>query len=180
MWDLPRPGLEPVSPALAGRFSTTAPPGKPYSWDILQMALPQTLLYMFFDSKLYIFLLGMYLGVQYLWSYLFKTTKEFSKVVAPIYIPSLLPIFHIVFSVWPFWWVWSAIFWFLKFYIELLLHFDKSCNNRELLYIPQGFSVLMQSVYQSLRLWLVLFCDFFKIVGLCLFFRQLRKACPNN
>ena len=28
MWDLPRPGLEPVSPALAGRFSTTAPPGK--------------------------------------------------------------------------------------------------------------------------------------------------------
>ena len=29
MWDLPRPELEPVSPALAGRFSTTAPPGKP-------------------------------------------------------------------------------------------------------------------------------------------------------
>ena len=29
IWDLPRPGLKPVSPALAGRFSTTAPPGKP-------------------------------------------------------------------------------------------------------------------------------------------------------
>ena len=29
MWDLPRPGLEPMSPALAGRLSTTAPPGKP-------------------------------------------------------------------------------------------------------------------------------------------------------
>ena len=29
MWDLPRPGLEPVSPALAGRFSTTVQPGKP-------------------------------------------------------------------------------------------------------------------------------------------------------
>ena len=28
MWDPPRPGLEPVSPALAGGFSTTAPPGK--------------------------------------------------------------------------------------------------------------------------------------------------------
>ena len=28
-WDLPRPGLEPVSPALAGRLSTTVPPGKP-------------------------------------------------------------------------------------------------------------------------------------------------------
>ena len=31
MWDIPRPGLEPVSPALAGRFSTTSPPGKPQS-----------------------------------------------------------------------------------------------------------------------------------------------------
>ena len=29
MWDLPRPGLEPASPALAGRLPTTAPPGKP-------------------------------------------------------------------------------------------------------------------------------------------------------
>ena len=29
MWDPPKPGLEPVSPALAGRLSTTAPPGKP-------------------------------------------------------------------------------------------------------------------------------------------------------
>ena len=28
-WDPPRPGLEPASPALAGRLSTTAPPGKP-------------------------------------------------------------------------------------------------------------------------------------------------------
>ena len=31
MWGLPRPGLEPVSPALAGGFSTTAPPGKPHN-----------------------------------------------------------------------------------------------------------------------------------------------------
>ena len=29
MWDLPGPELEPVPPALAGGFSTTAPPGKP-------------------------------------------------------------------------------------------------------------------------------------------------------
>ena len=35
MWDLPGPGLEPMSPALADRFLTTAPPGKPWvttSW----------------------------------------------------------------------------------------------------------------------------------------------------
>ena len=30
MWGLPRPGLEPVSSALAGGFLTTVPPGKPY------------------------------------------------------------------------------------------------------------------------------------------------------
>ena len=37
MWDLPRPGLEPMSPALAGRFSTTAPPGKPKSATLKQL-----------------------------------------------------------------------------------------------------------------------------------------------
>ena len=35
MWDLPRPGLEPMSPALAGRFSTTVPPGKPPPFSFL-------------------------------------------------------------------------------------------------------------------------------------------------
>ena len=29
MWDLPRPGIEPVSPALQGRFLTTGPAGEP-------------------------------------------------------------------------------------------------------------------------------------------------------
>ena len=31
IWDLPGPGLEPMSPALAGGSLTTAPPGKPHS-----------------------------------------------------------------------------------------------------------------------------------------------------
>ena len=37
MWDPPRPGLEPVSPALAGRLPTTAPSGKPlhYYFDFI-------------------------------------------------------------------------------------------------------------------------------------------------
>ena len=39
MWDLPRPGLEPVSPALAGRLSTTAPPGKPTHKDFKTIVL---------------------------------------------------------------------------------------------------------------------------------------------
>ena len=29
MWNLPRPGIEPVSPVLQGRFLKTTPPGKP-------------------------------------------------------------------------------------------------------------------------------------------------------
>uniref|UniRef100_A0A8C0CMQ9 Cysteine--tRNA ligase, cytoplasmic n=1 Tax=Balaenoptera musculus TaxID=9771 RepID=A0A8C0CMQ9_BALMU len=36
MWDLPRPGLEPMSPALAGGFLTTAPPGKSLSWVFIE------------------------------------------------------------------------------------------------------------------------------------------------
>ena len=39
MWDLPRPGLEPVSPALAGGFSTTVPPGKPCICFFIQQVL---------------------------------------------------------------------------------------------------------------------------------------------
>ena len=35
MWDLPRPGLKPVSPALAGGFLTTAPPGKSHDFLLL-------------------------------------------------------------------------------------------------------------------------------------------------
>ena len=31
-WDLPGPGMEPVSPVLAGGFLTTAPPGKPHQF----------------------------------------------------------------------------------------------------------------------------------------------------
>ena len=40
MWDLPGPGLEPVSPALAGKFLTTVPPVKPIDFDdFLKFAL---------------------------------------------------------------------------------------------------------------------------------------------
>ena len=51
MWDLPRPGLEPVSPAPAGRFSTTAPPGKPYTLTFKRsflLAFTETILFSFY------------------------------------------------------------------------------------------------------------------------------------
>ena len=40
MWDLPRPGLEPACPTLAGGFSTTAPPGKPPPFYFYCVILP--------------------------------------------------------------------------------------------------------------------------------------------
>ena len=39
MWDLPGPGLEPMSPELAGGFLTTVPPGKSLYYSIIQNAL---------------------------------------------------------------------------------------------------------------------------------------------
>ena len=42
MWDLPGPGLEPVSPALAGGFLTTVPPGKPSNEEFLINTLELT------------------------------------------------------------------------------------------------------------------------------------------
>ena len=38
VWDLPGTGLEPVSPALAGGFLTTEPPGKPLLFIYLFLA----------------------------------------------------------------------------------------------------------------------------------------------
>ena len=38
MWDLPRPGIKPVSPATVGGFLATAPPGK--SWILQSYSLP--------------------------------------------------------------------------------------------------------------------------------------------
>ena len=51
MWGPPRPGLEPMSPALAGRFSTTAPPKEApvpfYGWVIFHCIYVPHLLYPF-------------------------------------------------------------------------------------------------------------------------------------
>ena len=42
MWDPPGPGFEPVSPALAGRFPTTVPPGKSLSgFNIQKIRVPE-------------------------------------------------------------------------------------------------------------------------------------------
>ena len=47
VWDLPGPGLEPVFPALAGGFLTTAPPGKPCSPPFVNMNLSVFFLFLY-------------------------------------------------------------------------------------------------------------------------------------
>ena len=53
MWDLPRPGLEPVSPVSAGRFSTTAPPGKP--WNIFLLKIIIHFIFLYFPIFAFLF-----------------------------------------------------------------------------------------------------------------------------
>ena len=52
MWDLPGPGLEPASSVLAGRFLTTAPPGKP--WNLFLIKCKEALLNFLIFRKLFL------------------------------------------------------------------------------------------------------------------------------
>ena len=52
MWDLPGPGIKPVSPALADRFFTTAPPGKPFH-PSLSVLIPTSVPHMFTAQRLW-------------------------------------------------------------------------------------------------------------------------------
>ena len=48
MWDLPRSGIEPMSPALAGRFFTTQPPGKPFPSPLKDIFIEYRILFCLF------------------------------------------------------------------------------------------------------------------------------------
>ena len=43
MWDLPESGIDPVSPALAGGFFTTEPPGKPPELSFYPLGIANTI-----------------------------------------------------------------------------------------------------------------------------------------
>ena len=57
MWDLPRPGLEPMSPAPAGRPPTTAPPGKPSLSFLMSLANGLSILFIFSKNQLFVLLI---------------------------------------------------------------------------------------------------------------------------
>ena len=106
MWDLPRPGLEPVCPALAGRFSTTAPPGKP-SIFLLQR-------FIYFLSLNYVY-------ISY--EYQFETT--ISEVDKQSYMENLsttmflINIFHQLCYECSYVWFWVLMYqWFSRIYTQ--------------------------------------------------------------
>ena len=68
MWDLPRPGIEPVSPALAGRFSTTVPPGKPWFTDSYSVFYRNLLGP---SIELFILVLVLFTSKIFIWFFLF-------------------------------------------------------------------------------------------------------------
>ena len=54
MWELPRPGIEPVPPALAIRFLTTGPPGKSFFFKSpfsLKVQMQDTSLHLLFKES---------------------------------------------------------------------------------------------------------------------------------
>ena len=66
MWDLPRPGLEPMSPALAGRLPTTAPPGKPS-------------FFLFLNFILFFYTAGSYSSILYILVYICQSQSPSSS-----------------------------------------------------------------------------------------------------
>ena len=56
MWDLLGPGLEPTSPALAGGFLTTAPPGKPQQLFIIICLYVSYIFLIYVSSRFVLFI----------------------------------------------------------------------------------------------------------------------------
>ena len=137
MWDPPRPGLEPVSPALAGKPSTAAPPGKPlsqsfWSWCCsLPFSGPP-------GPKLSL--------LSILWFYHLRKSLyfvfQFDSLVLLIRLPSLL---RISFSD-PFvlWFSWYSLVYLLS-YLPLFLNFSISIYPTQLLLLSKFwlFSVVI-------------------------------------
>ena len=86
MWDLPRPGLKPVSPALVGGFSTTAPPGKPlkFLYDIILDPIHQCGAALSYDFSQMTFFLVNVLDIYSRQKHLWVTTAFSSGINFPL------------------------------------------------------------------------------------------------
>ena len=96
MWDPPRPGLKPVCPALAGRLSTTVPPGKPpffsFNISIRMFVLPWFFshLYCHYFDNIYIYFFWIIsssyicLSLPWYWPTIVATFRYLSATDAPL------------------------------------------------------------------------------------------------
>ena len=82
MWDLPRPGLEPVSLALAGRFSITAPPGKPQLICFVGLFKEPVLGLVNTFCSFGFFALFMFFSLSFSSSYMLSLKKYFLQVIS--------------------------------------------------------------------------------------------------
>ena len=83
MWDLPRPGFEPVSPALAGRFSTTAPPGKPWFFFFYLKIFFLIIIFYFNNFILFYFILIYFIFFLFFLPFILSCVDERLLVLQP-------------------------------------------------------------------------------------------------
>ena len=83
MSDLPGPGIEPMSPALAGGFLTTVPPGKPLYYLLACFLFVTSVLFSFFPSNFFwieLFLFLFFLMIPFISTISFKVYLIFLVV----------------------------------------------------------------------------------------------------
>ena len=87
MWDLPRPGLEPVTPALAGGFSTTAPPGKPQHYYFKMCNIMIWYIYIYIYIHIYIYMyMCIYIYIHiYIYTYIYIYMYTYIYIYIYIY-----------------------------------------------------------------------------------------------
>ena len=123
-WDPPRRGLEPVSAALAGRFSTTAPPGKPHPWLFsLMISSSAFSLSVFLDPLLFgcwtsrpscLYFLSLFLLFLIFFVFLLYNLEEFLNLVFQLFCWVSSSLFHI-FNGWELC-CYSSLFFIIAFF----------------------------------------------------------------
>ena len=123
MWDLPGPGIKPMSPALAGRFLTTVPPGKSLNfsfWNFFSLFLPSNSYWSFILCLNVVYSVTHHSYVLVVW----LTTFYYIYLLIhfPLLLTSSMSIWHCLFSFFFFFFCHSSgnIYWLLVLFFGFL------------------------------------------------------------